>query len=70
MSRRLGASYAWAATKELGERELRVDFDGLGRELEMVGVLTTDGWLAYHAITPPSRKTMREVEQALRRRWR
>ena len=68
MSRRLGASYAWAATKELGERELRVDFDGLGRELEMVGVLTTDGWLAYHAMTPPSCKTMRESEQALRRR--
>lgn len=63
-------SYAGAATRKPGERELRVGFDELERELEMIGVLTTDGWLAYHAMTPPSCKTMREVEQALRRRWR
>ena len=64
--------YAWehfdvAATRVPGEREMRVGYDRRGRRIEMVGVLTTDGWLVYHAMTPPSKKTEREIERASRR---
>ena len=35
----------------------------------MVGVLLADGtWLVYHAMTPPSKKTLREIENARRER--
>lgn len=61
--------YAWqnfhvAAVRIPGEREMRVGFDFKGRELEMVGVLTVDGWLVYHAMTPPSKKTRSEIKRA------
>lgn len=56
-----------AATRTPGERELRIGRDPHGRELEMVGVLTIEGWLIYHAMTPPSKKTRKEVEKAMRR---
>ena len=61
--------YAWehfaiAATREVGHREMRVGFDLKAREIEMVGVLTADGWLVYHAMTPPSKKTMDEMAKA------
>lgn len=42
-------------------------YDSKGRRLEMVGAMTRDGWLIYHAMTPPSKKTIREIEQARRR---
>lgn len=62
--------YAWnyfvlAAVREPGERELRIGFDLHARELEMVGVMTETGWLIYHAMTPPSRKTRNEISRAL-----
>ena len=43
---------------------MRVGFDLKAREIEMVGVLTADGWLVYHAMTPPSKKTMDEMAKA------
>lgn len=59
--------YSIGAVRVPGEREVRLGFDTQGRQLEMVGVLTVDGWLVYHAMTPPSKKTLREVEAAGRR---
>ena len=47
---------------------LRIGFDGKGREVEMVGTMTTSGWLVYHANTPLSARTRREVNRARRRR--
>ena len=41
--------------------------DTRGREVEMVGVRTSDGWPIYHADTPPSRRTRIEIEHARRR---
>lgn len=60
--------YTYAAIRVPGERELRIGFDLQGRELEMVGALTTDGWLVYHAMIPPSKKTRKEIQRALGRR--
>ena len=62
-------SYAWehptlSATRIVKERELRVGFDLKGREIEMVGALTADGWLVYHGMTPPTKKTRKELEMA------
>ncbi len=42
--------------------------DGKGRDVEMVGTPTADGVLIYHANTPLSKRTQREVE-ASRKRW-
>ena len=51
-----------------GECEMRTGYDPQGRYIEMVGVLLADGaWLIYHAMTPPSKKTLREIENARRR---
>ena len=47
---------------------LWIGIDGKGREVEMVGVMTEDGWLIYHANTPVSSRTAEEVERARRRR--
>lgn len=41
--------------------------DSRGREIEMVGAPTQDGWLIYHANTPVSKRTKIEVERARRR---
>ncbi|NMW66145.1 hypothetical protein HHJ78_11700 [Mobiluncus mulieris] len=43
-------------------------FDQREREMEIVGVLTENGWLVYHAMIPPSKKTRMEIERALRRK--
>lgn len=59
--------YTYAAVRVPCERELRIGFDLQGRELEMVGVLTNDGWLVYHAMIPPSKKTRKEIQHFLRR---
>ena len=45
---------------------LRIGYDQKGRELEMVGTLTENGWLVYHAMTPPSKKTTVEIEKIRR----
>ena len=42
--------------------------DSHGREIEMVGVPTKDGWLIYHANTPLSKRTRSEMKKARRRR--
>ena len=42
--------------------------DARGRHIEMVGVMTKDGWLIYHAQTSPTKKTLKEIDRAQRRR--
>lgn len=60
--------YRFAAVRVPGEREMRTGYDLRGRYIEMVGVLLSNGaWLIYHAMTPPSKKTTREIEKAKRR---
>lgn len=60
-------SYCFAAVRIPGECEMRTGYDPQGRYIEMVGVLLADGaWLVYHAMTPPSKKTLREIENARR----
>ena len=46
---------------------VKIGYGKSGQLIEMVGVQTEDGWLIYHAMTPPSRKTMTEIEKAKRR---
>lgn len=54
-------NYCFAAVRIPGEREMRTGYDLRGRYVEMVGVLLADGaWLVYHAMTPPSKKTLKE----------
>lgn len=61
-------NYRFAAVRIPGEQEMRTGYDLHGRYIEMVGVLLTDGvWLVYHAMTPPSKKTLKEIEAARRR---
>lgn len=49
---------------------LWIGYDASGRELEMVGTLTNDGVLVYHANTPLSKRTIIEVERSVRRHCR
>ena len=46
---------------------IRIGLDEKGRLIEVVGTQAEDGWLIYHAMTPPSKKTMSEIEKAKRR---
>lgn len=47
---------------------ITVGVDGRGRLIEMVSVRNREGrWLVYHAMTPPSRKTMNELKPAGRK---
>ena len=60
---------AWANTVTVAfradgdrERQIGVGSDPNGRLVEMVAVRTDDGgWLIYHAMTPPSHKTLTEL---------
>lgn len=66
-------AYAWdnyhtGAVRVPGELEVRIGFDTAGREVEMVGSLLAGGdWLVFHAMTPPTKKVRREIENAMRR---
>lgn len=62
------AHFLYTATRIPGEEEIRIGYDPQGREIEMVAVLTLQGWLNYHAMTPPSKRTKTEIDRALRRR--
>ena len=42
--------------------------DAQGREVEMVGTMTNEGWLIYHANTPVSKSVKSEIERNERRR--
>lgn len=42
--------------------------DTRGREIEMVGTMTNDGWLIYHANTPVSESVENEIKRNERRR--
>jgi hypothetical protein len=42
---------------------IAVGLDRKGRAIEMTAKRSLDGdWLIYHAMTPPSKKTLRELE--------
>lgn len=68
-------TYAWKHRYYEGIRSdsenfpeyLWIGCDASGRELEMVGTLTNDGVLIYHANTPLSRRTIAEVDRSTRR---
>lgn len=61
-------NYRFAAVRIPGEQEMRTGYDPHGRYIEMVGVLLADGaWLVYHAMMPPSKKTLKEIEATRRR---
>lgn len=60
-------NFAVAATRDIAEREVRTGFDSRGREIEMVGVRVKGEWLVFHGMTPPSKKTRREIERARRK---
>lgn len=42
-------------------------FDSRGRSIEMVAVISEDGILIYHAMTPPTKATLREIRRSQRR---
>jgi hypothetical protein len=42
--------------------------DAKGREVEMVGTLTEEGWLVYHANTPVSKRVRDKMRKNERRR--
>ena len=61
-------AFAWANRIAFGERDTdprqicAAGFDAKGRMLEMVAALEEDGSvLVFHAMTPPSKKTLREI---------
>lgn len=41
--------------------------DSKGRSIEMVAVMVDEGILIYHAMTPPSKATLREIKRTRRR---
>lgn len=46
---------------------LWIGLDRRGREVEMVGTMTTQGWLIYHANTPLSKRVKAEIKRNERR---
>lgn len=75
MSRRHGRTtasrpFAYPGNRRCGQAttHMGTGYDPHGRYIEMVGVPLADGvWLIYHAMTPPSKKTLKEIESARRR---
>lgn len=67
--------YAWKNSFYEGIRPNSPNFpeylwigcDAKGRDVEMVGTRTSDGIIIYHANTPLSNRTKREVETSKRR---
>ncbi len=47
---------------------IRIGQDKLGRSIEMVGAPTDDGWLVYHALTPPTKNMINEIDRIRRNR--
>lgn len=65
---------AWRNALEIARRDsedgvyyVAVGSDSNGRLIEMVAMRSDDEFLIYHAMTPPSKKTMKEL-RLLRRR--
>lgn len=59
---------AWKGYVRMARREgedtylVAVGFDDKGRAIEMVAVETIEGdWYVYHAMTPPTKGTLREL---------
>jgi len=48
--------------------EVRVGYDKQGREIEMVGTMSEGSWLIFHAMTPPSKKMIIELDKIRRNR--
>lgn len=63
-----GKNYLIGAVRVLGEFEVRVGVDSVGRQVEIVGSLPSGGeWLVYHAMTPPTKKVLNEINYRIRR---
>ena len=67
--------YAWqnyfeSARRETTGSELRIGFTPDGRSVQMLGVRIEDGWLVFHALSPVTKKVLREIEAAKGRPWR
>lgn len=61
-------NYLIGAVRVPGELEVRVGVDSVGRQVEMVGSLLSGGeWLVYHAMTPPTKKVLNEINYLIRR---
>ena len=61
-------NYLIGAVRVPGELEVRVGVDPAGRLVEMVGSLLPGGeWLVYHAMTPPTKKVLNEIDYLIRR---
>lgn len=65
---------AWRNALQLARRDsneamyyIAVGSDANGRLVEMVAMASDDGFLIYHAMTPPSKKTMKELRLRGRR---
>lgn len=62
-------NYLVGAVRVPGELEVRIGLDADGREIELVGGLQADGsWLVFHAMRPPTKRTLSEIEHARKRR--
>lgn len=54
-------NYAESATRTKNSTEVRVGFTPDGREVEMLGTLTKDGWLVFHANSPVTKRVINEI---------
>ena len=43
------------------DRQVALGYDGHHRELELIARRTDDGWVVYHAMSPPTKKVLREL---------
>lgn len=67
--------YAWmnyfeSAQREATGSELRIGFTPSGKSVQMLGVRIEDGWLVFHAMSPVTKKVLREIEAAKGHPWR
>jgi hypothetical protein len=57
----LAIAYTLRTSKDFTE-QVAIGFDGKGRLIEMVAARSfTGGWKIFHAMTPPSEKTYKEL---------
>ena len=61
-------SYCFAAVRIPGSARCERATTCMAGTSRWLGSVLADGaWLVYHAMTPPSKKTLREIENARRR---
>ena len=57
------SSIAWALRKTAAQNQVvTVGFDSNGRFIEMVAVEDDGDYLIFHAMTPPSKRTLAELD--------